>query len=157
MKHILLILTMMLLSNTAGVPTALAQTANPNYDAKLAAELGADDYGMKSFVLVILKKGSNTSTDKALRDQAFRGHMVNMEKLVADKKLIIAGPFGKNDQNMSGIFIFDVRTVAEAQKITETDPAISANYLKAELFPWYGSAALATYLPFSDKIWKKSP
>ncbi len=152
MKHILLILSMMVLSNTS-----LAQTANPNYDAKLAAELGADEYGMKSYVLVILKKGSNASTDKALRDEAFRGHMANMERLVADKKLIIAGTFGPNDQDMSGIFIFDVKTVEEVQKIVETDPAISANYLKAELFPWYGSAALATYLPFSDKIWKKSP
>jgi len=38
-----------------------------------------------------------------------------------------------------------------------TDPAIKANLLAAELYEWYGSAALAEYLPISDKIWKIEP
>jgi len=44
--------------------------------------LGADDYGMKKFVFVILKTGKNTSTDKELRDSAFVGHMNNIDRLV---------------------------------------------------------------------------
>jgi len=36
---------------------ATAQTNNPNYDKALADSLGADDYGMKSYVFVILKSG----------------------------------------------------------------------------------------------------
>ncbi|MCZ4408445.1 hypothetical protein O3Q51_06480 [Cryomorphaceae bacterium 1068] len=37
---------------------------NPNYDADLAKQLGADDYGMKMYSLVILKTGTNQVTDK---------------------------------------------------------------------------------------------
>lgn len=35
----------------------LAQQKNPIYDSVLAAKLGADDYGMKKYVLVILQTG----------------------------------------------------------------------------------------------------
>ncbi|MGB3198004.1 MAG: hypothetical protein WBB17_09795, partial [Saprospiraceae bacterium] len=38
--------------------------SNPNFDKALAEKLGGDDYGMKSYYLVILKTGTNTSTDK---------------------------------------------------------------------------------------------
>ena len=39
--------------------SVIAQTTNPNYDEALAKKLGADDYGMKKYVLVILKTGEN--------------------------------------------------------------------------------------------------
>ena len=40
------------------VSSITAQTTNPNYDAELAKKLGSDDYGMKRFVLVMLKPAS---------------------------------------------------------------------------------------------------
>ncbi|HBK41165.1 MAG TPA: hypothetical protein DDZ57_06280, partial [Porphyromonadaceae bacterium] len=46
---------------------------NPAYDADLAEKLGADAYGMKNFVLVILKTGSNVTDDKAFITECFRG------------------------------------------------------------------------------------
>jgi len=59
MKNPLVILILVLFSISALANTDNAQhNTNPNYDAKLAADLGADDYGMKKFVLVILKTGS---------------------------------------------------------------------------------------------------
>ena len=69
----------------------------------------------------------------------------------------MAGPFGKNDSGFRGLFIINVPTIAEANKLLETDPAIKANLLKAELYPWYGSAALPEYLEAHDKIWKAKP
>ena len=36
----------------------------PVYDSILAKKLNADDYGMKMYVFVMLKTGTNTSTDK---------------------------------------------------------------------------------------------
>jgi uncharacterized protein YciI len=135
----------------------VAQTANPNYDPKLAAKLGADDYGMKSYIFVILKSGSNASTDKDARNKAFTGHMTNIRRLVDDGKLILAGPFGKNDKDYRGLFLLDVKTLEEANVLLQTDPAINEDYLKAELTEWYGSAAIASYLNDSDKIWKIKP
>ncbi len=48
-------------------------------------------------------------------------------------------------------------SIEEARGLVMTDPAIKANLLAADLYEWYGSAALAEYLPTSDKIWKIQP
>ena len=132
----------------------LSQKTNPNYDEALATKLGADDYGMKSYIFVMLKTGTNMSTDKSARDSCFAGHMNNIGRLVDEGKLIVAGPLGKNENGYRGIFILDVPTLEEAQELMQTDPAIHAQYLQPELFMWYGSAALPEYLKASDKIWK---
>ncbi|REH45052.1 YCII-related domain-containing protein [Tenacibaculum gallaicum] len=134
-----------------------AQNNNPNYDAKLAKKLSADDYGMKGYVFAILKTGSNTSTDKELRSKAFRGHLNNINKLVKENKLVVAGPFGKNENSYRGLFIFNVKTIEEAKELIKTDPAIKAKYLDVDLYNWYGSAALSEYLKAADKIWKINP
>ena len=74
---------------------------NPNYDAALAKEYGAEDNGMKMYVLVMLKNGTNTTATKPESDMAFAGHMTNMGELVKANKLIVAGPMDKNDKNYS--------------------------------------------------------
>ena len=126
------------------------------FDARLAKTLGADEYGMKSYVLVILKTGTNTTTDKQTLDSLFRGHMDNIQRLSAQGKLIIAGPMKKNPNNYRGIFILDVKTQDEAHQLLSTDPTIREKIFDVELYDWYGSAALPTYLPAHTKIEKKS-
>ena len=149
MKSLLFLLFFLLL----GVVSS-AQTINPNYDSTLAKTFGADDYGMKMYVLVILKTGSNTVENKAVRDSLFAGHMQNIGRLVDMGKLIVAGPLGKNDKTYRGIFILNVTTFEEANQLMEADPAIKEKLLEPELYNWYGSAALSDYLKTSDKIWK---
>ncbi len=137
---------------------ATASADNPQYDAALAKRLGADDYGMKSYWLVILKTGPNTTTDKALIADSFRGHMENMDRLVKQGKLVVAGPLGKNDHTYRGIFILsDPGTADDMKQLLQTDPAVRAGLLEAEIYPWYGSAALPEYLPAADKVWKLKP
>jgi uncharacterized protein len=131
-----------------------AQTINPNYDSLLAKRTGADPFGMKNYVFVILKTGSNKSADKNFRDSCFAGHLQNIKRLAALKQLIVAGPFGKNDQDFRGLFILNVATTTEALQLLATDPAIKENFLAPELYPWYGSAALGEYLEAADKVWK---
>lgn len=134
---------------------ALSQNGNPKYDEALAKKLGADDYGMKNYIFVILTSGDNKSDNKKLKDSCFAGHMQNIKRLADLKKLVVAGPFGKNKTDFRGLFILDVRTVNEAMDLLSTDPAIKENFLKPELYPWYGSAALGEYLDASEKVWKK--
>jgi uncharacterized protein YciI len=149
MKHVLTITLLIIWSiNLTG------QEINQNYDPTLAKRLGADDYGMKRYVLVILKTGSNTLEDKSTRDSLFAGHLSNINKLAEQNKLIVAGPLGKNDNDFRGIFILNVTTLNEANELLETDPAVKANLLKPDLYSWYGSAALSQYLKDADKIWK---
>ena len=149
MKRLTLFIALMLTCSLS------AQKTNPNYDAELAKKVGADDYGMKSYIFVVLKTGTNTSKNKAEINKAFSGHMDNINRLVKNKKMVIAGPMGKNDKGYRGIFILDVPTIEEAQKLLQTDPAIKEKLLEPELFVWYGSAALGTYLDAADKVWKK--
>jgi uncharacterized protein YciI len=149
MKHPFIILVLIL-----SFSFSFAQKTNPNYDPELATNLGADDYGMKSFVFVMLKSGKNQSTDIVLKDSCFVGHMNNINRLVENKKLIVAGPMEKNEKSYRGIFILDVDSLEEAKLLLETDPAIKAEFLEPELYKWYGSAALSEYLEASDKIWK---
>lgn len=140
---------------TSGEENKPSISENPNYDKELADKLKGDDYGMKSYVFVILKSGTNTTTDKKYIDSCFMGHMTNMGKLVEKGELVVAGPFQKNDKTYRGLFILNVSTLEEAKAILATDPAVNAKLLDYELYGWYGSAALSEYLEASEKIWRK--
>ena len=131
-----------------------AQTANPKFNQALADSLGADERGMKMYVLVILKTGSNKTTDTTIRNYLFKGHMANINKMAADGKLIVAGPLEKNDKAYRGIFILNVSTLEEARTLVQTDPAVKAKIFDADLFQWYGSAALPMYLKYDEMLRK---
>jgi len=149
MKLVFTFLTLMLLSNYS-----FGQTPNPNYDKELAERLGADEYGMKQYMFVILKTGSNDTENKQFVDSCFAGHIANIQKLVEENKLVVAGPMGKNEKEYRGIFILNVSTEEEALVLLQSDPAIKENLLEAELYNWYGSAALPEYLESSEKVGK---
>ncbi|MCB1581685.1 MAG: YciI family protein [Marinicella sp.] len=127
-----------------------------NYNAKLAQELGADDYGMKMYVMALLKQGPNRDHSPEEAAKLQKAHMDNIKRMAESGELVLAGPFAKNDQGIQGIYIFDVKTVEEAEALTSSDPAIKAGRLKMELIPWYGSAALLKVTEIGKTIAKKS-
>jgi len=60
--------------------SSFAQSGNPKYNKALADSLGGDDYGMKMYVLVILKTGS-ANFEKPKTDSLFGGHLaIQMER-----------------------------------------------------------------------------
>lgn len=126
--------------------------AAPPYDAALAARLGADERGMKSYVLVMLKTGPKTDTPQAEQSKLFAGHMANIGRLADENKLIVAGPMSKNDRGYEGIFILNVTKRAEAEALLATDPAIAAGLLAYDTYGWYGSAALQETLAIHARI-----
>ncbi len=117
------------------------QPVSSGYDAQRAAKAGADEYGMKPYVMAFLKKGPNRDRSKAESEKLQRAHLDNIKRLADEGKLVLAGPF-LNDGDIRGIYIFNVASVDEAKVLTETDPAIQAGSLVMELVPWYGTAAL---------------
>jgi len=149
MKRFLVILLLFTFSFTS----IKAQVVEENYDSVLAKKLKADDYGMKNYILVLLKPGSNTSVDKVTEDSLFAGHMKNISRLASNGSLVLAGPFGKNNMYM-GLFILNVANFDEAKKLLETDPAIKGKLLEPEMYLWYGSASLQELLPIHKKIQK---
>ncbi len=126
------------------------------YDAQLAQKYGADDYGMKKYVMAYLKRGPNRSQDSATRANLQRAHLDNITKMAEEGKLVLAGPF-LDDGDIRGIYIFNVETIEDAEALTNSDPAIKAGSLVMELHPWYGTAALMEITNLHNKISKKNP
>jgi uncharacterized protein YciI len=117
--------------------------ADHAFDPELAKRLGADERGMKTYVLCILKTGPRDAEIKGdERKEIFAGHFANIGRLADEGKLAVAGPFGKNDRSYRGLYIFNVATIEEAEKLVMLDPAVKAGVFVPELTPWYGSAAL---------------
>lgn len=131
------------------------QAGSQAYDSTLARSLGADEYGMKSYIFVLLVPGSNKLEKGEARDSIFMGHLKNIGRLAESGKLVIAGPFGDNEKSYRGIFILNVTTIGEAKELLQTDPAIKSKVLDAELYEWYGSAAISEYMKVQKKIEKK--
>ncbi|HEU4589587.1 MAG TPA: YciI family protein [Steroidobacteraceae bacterium] len=125
----------------------------PAYDAALAARLGADEHGMRSYVMVILKTGPTPRPKGPERDEMFKGHFANIERLASAGKLALAGPFDGVD-GWRGMFIFAVKTIEEAKQLTATDPVIASGEMVAEYHQYYGSAALMQVNEIHHRIMK---
>lgn len=122
---------------------ALARAEGPAFDPELAKKLGADERGMRMYVLCILKTGPKDAEVKGDERKAiFAGHFANIGRLADEGKLAVAGPFGKNDKNYRGLYIFNVTTIEEAEKLVVLDPAVKAGVFTPDLTLWCGSAAM---------------
>ena len=126
----------------------------PPYEPDLTHQVGADENGMKSYVLVILKTGPHPVPAGPERDEMFKGHFANMNRLAAEGKLAVAGPFDGAD-GWRGLFIFAVADIDEAKKLTATDPVIVKGEMVAEYHKYYGSAALMLVRDGHDRVSKK--
>lgn len=144
-KHVLAVCS---LAFCVALP-ALAQS-----DPELAKSLGADERGMRSYVLVILKTGSHRVPDGEARKKMFEGHFANMQRLAAEKKLLMAGPLDGVD-GWRGLFVFNTPDIEEAKRLVATDPVISNGEMVAEYHKFYGSAALMMVNEVHGKIEKK--
>ena len=127
---------------------------SPHYDKALAEKLGADDYGMRQYVLVILKTGPNKIPAGPERDEMFKGHFANMKRLAEEGVLALAGPLDGVD-GWRGLFILAVADIDEAKKHVATDPVIIKGEMIAEYHKYYGSAALMTINETHRKLAKK--
>ena len=88
-------------------------------------------------------KPDKAQISKAEQDTLQAKHMRNINKLVAEGKMIVAGPFDGG----GGIFIFKSGSVSEVRQWLSTDPAVKANRWDIEIYPikfFKGGACLAS-------------
>jgi uncharacterized protein YciI len=135
-------------------PHAQSTDIKPKFDAELAKTLGADEYGMRRYVHVVLKTGPNKMPAGTERDAMFKGHFANIQRLAAEGKLVLAGPFDGVD-GWRGMFVLAVADIEEAKKLVATDPVIINGEMIAQFHTYYGSAALMQVNEWHEKVAKK--
>lgn len=131
-----------------------AAAVSPAFDEALAASVGADDNGMRQYVLVILKTGPTPVPAGEARSEMFRGHFANMKRLAAEGKLAVAGPLDGVD-GWRGLFILAVADLEEAAALVATDPVVMHGEMVAEYHKYYGSAALMLVNEAHAKVARK--
>ena len=135
---------------------AHAQEAAPAYDAAQAQAWGANDQGLRPYVFVLLKAGPKTMPDGPARDEMFKGHFANMQRLAKEGLLVYAGPLdGQN--GLRGLFIFATKDVEVARKAVDTDPVIINGEMVADIHRHFGSAALLAVNEWHPKLIKPKP
>ncbi|MDX2273869.1 MAG: YciI family protein [Hyphomonadaceae bacterium] len=134
MKRFILLLCSVLLVACATTPAATT--------GSLAEQLGADERGMRSYVLVILKTGPYTPASEQESSTLFAGHFANIERLANEGHLLVAGPLGENDNAYRGIFVISTASIDEARALVATDPTVAAGVFTVEAYRLYSSAAL---------------
>jgi uncharacterized protein YciI len=154
-KQALLIIGAMLFLTLRQAAAQNETTApGPHYDGALAKSLGADERGMRAYVLVILKTGPNKVPDGPARKKMFEGHFANLQRLADEQKLVLAGPLDGSD-GRRGIFVFATPDIAQARTYVATDPVIVNGEMAAEYHKFYGSAGLVMMNEIHDKIRQK--
>lgn len=133
-------------------PSVAQEPPAASFDPALAKRLGADEHGMRRYVLVVLKSGPKRVPEGEQRKAMFAGHFANMERLSKEGKLVLAGPFLDDPTGWRGLFVFAVSDVEEAKRLVATDPVIVQGEMVAEYHPWYSSAAVVQVPQVHDAL-----
>lgn len=128
----------------AGTPLTAAE---PPAGATEEADAPAPPMKMKRYFLALLSKGPTWDPGESAEIQRIQeGHMANIRRLAAEGKLALAGPF-EDAGDLRGLFVLDAATMEEARALCDSDPAIAAGRLRAEIFAWWAPEGVGVVPP----------
>ena len=100
------------------------------------------------FVFTYLIVDDPSALPKDALARVIKAHRSNIDKLVDQEKILIAGPLFEPliAEGYNGIFLFNVDNAQEATAFFMTDPAVQARVFKPEMF-FFDSAQAVTEIP----------
>jgi uncharacterized protein YciI len=105
-------------------------------DSNVTTELFEIPQNMTVYYLRLLKRGSLWTPEETPEVERLQAaHLAYGQKLRESGKLILNGPLLDNG-DLRGVGIFRVSSLAEAQALSDADPAVQAGRLVSELHPW---------------------
>src|SRR6266850_814687 len=94
-------------------------------------------FKMVEFHMALLKRGPKWSAS-GMTKEVQSAHVANVMSLLDSGKAIIAGPLGDKG-DIIGIYILRAKNADEAKAWAESDPAVKAGNLVAEMHPWWSA------------------
>ena len=100
-----------------------------------------DSSSMIQYFVALLYSGPARDADDAEIQRIQVAHRNRIRELIDSGEMVLAGPFGDGGE-LRGLFVYDVASMAEAEALAGSDPAIQAGRLRAEIHPWWGLRSL---------------
>jgi len=88
-----------------------------------------------TYVAAIVRRGDNWQQDSIRAFELQEKHLNFLEQLRRDNKLIASGPL-TTTPDARGLYIFNVATIAEAEKLVAMDESIQAGWIKMDFHVW---------------------
>ena len=99
---------------------------------------------MQTYYLVLLYRAENPpqlSPEKSAEIQ--KAHLANIQRLADEGRMALAGPFVE-EGDLRGLFLLQAANKDEAKQLCDSDPAIQAGRLRADIHTWFGPKGIKT-------------
>lgn len=119
----------------------LLATSAPTFAQDKSSKTMDQQFEMKKYYMVFLKKGPNQDTSKSKTAELMKAHLAHLTKMYEEGKMSLAGPL-LIDHDIRGICVYHIDDMAEVRRLAESDPAVQAGRFVVEVLPWYSAKGM---------------